>query len=97
MNLGQKIKQIRIYEGLKQQEFCDLIDLPINTLKKYEGGHFEPGGNALTNILKHERFSKYMMWLMTGKTNEAIGQISPTLSPDGQENSKQHQLRRKIG
>ncbi|PAV01213.1 transcriptional regulator [Arsenophonus sp. ENCA] len=85
MNLGKKIKLLRMYEGLTQKEFCELIDLPINTLKKYEGGHFEPGGNALANIVKHPRFDKYLMWLMTNRTNEKIGQISPILSPGGLE------------
>nr|EIL1981754.1 helix-turn-helix transcriptional regulator [Providencia rettgeri] len=97
MNLGQKIKQIRINEGLTQKKFCELINLPLSTLLKYEAGKFEPGGTALTNIVKHERFNKYMMWLMTDQTNEAVGQISPTLSPDGQDNKTLSQSERKTG
>ncbi|EPT2213192.1 transcriptional regulator, partial [Escherichia coli] len=43
------------------------------------------------------RFFKYMNWLMTGKTNEAAGQISPTLSPDGPESTSPSQKVRKTG
>ncbi|EOU0158476.1 transcriptional regulator, partial [Escherichia coli] len=43
------------------------------------------------------RFFKYMNWLMTGKTNEAAGQISPSLSPDGPENTSSSQKPRKTG
>lgn len=97
MTLSEKIKSIRQAEGLSQSQFCELIDLSINTLKKYEGGHFEPGGNALTKITNHPRFEKYTMWLMNGKTAEAAGQISPALSPVGLGNTSDHQDGQKVG
>lgn len=97
MTLSEKIKSIRRAEGLSQSQFCELIDLSINTLKKYEGGHFEPGGNALTKITQHPRFEKYTLWLMTDKTSEAAGQISPALSPDGHDDTSDHQKGQKAG
>lgn len=38
MKLGEKLKAIRAAEGLSQNEFCEVIDLSINTLRKYETG-----------------------------------------------------------
>ncbi|BEN41164.1 transcriptional regulator [Serratia marcescens] len=99
MSLGEKIKAIRVAEGLSQSKFCEIIEMSISTLKKYEGGHAEPGGSVLVKITNHPRFEKYTMWLMsnTNKTSEAAGQISPTLSPDGHDNTSDHQKGQKAG
>ncbi|CAK0669535.1 TPA: helix-turn-helix domain-containing protein [Escherichia coli] len=98
MFIGEKIRVIRESEGLTREEFCELIDVPIGTLRRYETGRIENvGGEALVKIVNHPRFFKYMNWLMTGKTNEAAGQISPTLSPDGPESTSPSQKVRKTG
>lgn len=95
--LSEKVKAIREAEGLSQAKFCEIIGLSVNTLKKYESGKYEPGGDALTKITQHERFEKYTLWLMTGKTSAGIGQISPALSPDGQSETSKIQTNTKAG
>lgn len=85
MKLSEKMKLIREAEGLSQNNFCEIIGLSINTLKKYEGGKFEPGGDALIKMTQHPRFTKYTLWLMTDQIAPESGQISPALSPDGQD------------
>lgn len=96
-SIEEKIFMVRKAEGLSRRELSELTGISASNLKNYELlGRLIPA-ETLSLILEHPRFEKYTMWIMTGKTNEALGQISPTLSPDGQENSKQHQLRRKIG
>lgn len=97
MNLGEKIKAIRVAEGLSQSKFCEIMEMSISTLKKYEGGHAEPGGVVLVKITEHPRFEKYALWLMTGKTSEAAGQISPSLSPDGHDDTSDHPKGQKAG
>lgn len=97
MTLSEKIKAIRMAEGLSKAEFCRLTDIPPSTMEKYEMGKFEPGGSALTKITQHERFEKYTLWLMTGKTSAGIGQISPALSPDGQSETSKIQTNTKAG
>ncbi len=97
MKLSEKIKAIRMAEGLSQSKFCEIMEMSISTLKKYEGGHAEPGGGALVKITQHPRFEKYTMWLMTDKTLEAAGQISPALSPNGQGDISNHQNDQKVG
>lgn len=87
MKLSEKMKLIREAEGLSQANFCEIIGLPINTLKKYEGGKFEPGGNALTKMTQHPRFMKYTLWLMTDQVAPESGQVSPKI-PNEQESSQ---------
>lgn len=97
MTLSEKVKAIRQAEGLSQPAFCELTGLSISTLNKYEMGKFEPGGSALIKITQHPRFTKYTLWLMTDQTSEAAGQISPTLSPDGQEGISSPPKDQKVG
>lgn len=77
IRLTDKIRTIRIAENLSQAQFCALIKFPFSTLKKYESGRFQPGGDALVKIATHPRFYKYTLWLMTGTTAPEVGQIAP--------------------
>ncbi|NIG88173.1 helix-turn-helix domain-containing protein [Serratia symbiotica] len=97
MLIAEKLKAIRSAEGLSQSQFCKIMEIPISTLKKLEGGYNEPGWNTLTKLTQHPLFEKYTMWLMTGKTAPQAGQIAPPLSPDGQEKIKSRHSGRKIG
>ncbi|EEQ7768479.1 transcriptional regulator [Escherichia coli] len=98
MLIGEKIRVIREFEDLTREEFCGLIDVPIGTLRRYETGRIENvGSDVLVKIVNHPRFFKYMNWLLTGKTNEAAGQISPALSPDGPESTSSSLKPRKTG
>ncbi|EOL9163620.1 helix-turn-helix domain-containing protein [Escherichia coli] len=82
MKLGEKLKAIRAAEGLSQNEFCEVIDLSINTLRKYETGGYEPGGSALVKIAQHPRFQKYTLWLMSDITAPEAGQIAPVIKEE---------------
>ncbi|HHT7588586.1 TPA: helix-turn-helix domain-containing protein [Klebsiella pneumoniae] len=84
MKLSEKVRAIREAEGLSQSKFCEIIGLPLSTLKKYESGSFEPGGNALVKITTHPIFNKYTLWLMTDKTAPEVGQVEPTIVHTGQ-------------
>lgn len=80
MDLGKKIKAIRLAEGLGREEMAQLIDIPRGTLRNYEQGVREPKGESLTKITNHERFEKYTLWLMNNKTLPESGQVSPDFS-----------------
>lgn len=88
---GKKLRAIRKAEKLTQQQFSDLTGISLATIKNYERGRFEVGLKVIDAVLELERFEKYMMWLMKGKTNPGLGQIAPPLSPDGFENSETDQ------
>ncbi|EKH8499479.1 helix-turn-helix transcriptional regulator [Salmonella enterica] len=91
----KKLKEIRKSEGLTQAEFADITGVNIGTIKNYESGKREVGLSVVDRVIKSRDFEKYTMWLMTGKTNEPAGQISPSLSPDGHaKTSHSHQYRK---
>ncbi|EAP0827613.1 helix-turn-helix transcriptional regulator [Salmonella enterica] len=91
MDRGIKLLSIRKAEGLTQQQLSDLTGIPLSTIRDYEAGQFDVGLKIIDMVLNVERFEKYMMWLMKGKTNPGLGQIAPPLSPDGFENSETDQ------
>ncbi|WP_394126959.1 helix-turn-helix domain-containing protein [Vibrio hepatarius] len=80
MNLGKKIKAIRIAEGLEREGMSQLVDIPRTTIRNYEQGVREPKGENLEKITKHERFKKYAYWLMTDEVLPESGQIAPDFS-----------------
>ncbi|HAS8351690.1 TPA: XRE family transcriptional regulator [Vibrio vulnificus] len=96
-SVGDKILIIRKSEGLSRRELSEMTGISANNLKNYELLGRQIPAETLTILLGHPRFEKYTLWLMTGKTNEAMGQVSPTLSPDGAEKELSHQSERKIG
>ncbi len=89
---GEKLKAIRKAEGMTQKEFAELTGVPFGTIRNYEAGQFEVGLKVIDAVLELERFEKYMMWLMKGKTAPELGQIAPPLSPDGSGNSEVAQV-----
>ncbi|EHL9107048.1 TPA: helix-turn-helix domain-containing protein [Escherichia coli] len=97
MKLSEKIKALREAEGLSQSKFSEIIELPLSTLKKYEGGNFEPGGTALLKITMHPTFQKYALWLMTDKTAPDAGQIAPALAHIGPESTESNHSAKRIG
>lgn len=80
MELGKKIKAVRIAEGLSQPQMSQLIDIPIGSLRNYEQGRKELKADNLIKITQHERFDKYAYWLTTDKTLPESGQIAPDFS-----------------
>lgn len=76
-NIGQKIKIIRESLNLSQAKFCELLDIGLSGYKKYETGISEPGAGNLEKIANHPKTKMYFLWLFTGETNPALGQIAP--------------------
>ncbi|HEJ9177552.1 TPA: helix-turn-helix transcriptional regulator [Serratia marcescens] len=96
-NYSEKLKQIRKAEGLTQATFAKELELGLSTVRNYESGQKNAGLTIVDKVTNHPRFEKYTMWLMNGKTSEAAGQISPTLSPDGHDNTSDPQRGQKAG
>ncbi len=80
MNLGKKLKAIRIAEGLEREGMAQLTDIPRGTIRNIEQGVNKPSGETLEKITKHERFKKYAFWLMTDEVLPESGQIAPDFS-----------------
>ena len=81
--IEKKLLAIRKAEGITQQKLSDITGISLGTIKNYERGFNTVGLKTLELIVKLPQFEKYTLWLMTGKTAPAAGQICPALSPDG--------------
>ena len=78
MELSEKLKVMRLNEGMTQSELCEATGLGLSSYKKYELAlRLEVSSVALMKITKHPRFKKYTLWLMTDETAPECGQISP--------------------
>ncbi|EAN5735309.1 helix-turn-helix transcriptional regulator [Salmonella enterica] len=98
IDIGKKIREIREAEGLTREEFGAMLDIPAGSIKRYETGRIEKiGGIVLLKIAGHPQFEKYTTWLMNGKTNESAGQVSPALSPDGQDSRSSRRNAKQAG
>ena len=80
MELGKKIKAIRIAEGLERKEMSELVAIPRGTLRDYEQEVSKPKGESLLKITNHARFKKYTYWMMTDEILPEVGQICPNFS-----------------
>lgn len=89
-NIGQKIKVIRESLNLSQAKFCELLDIGLSGYKKYETGISEPGAGNLEKIANHPQTKMYFLWLFTGETHPALGQIAPgDVVPEGKLSEEQ--------
>ena len=83
VTLGEKFKLIRNTFNLNQPDFAKLVDISVSSYKKYEAEFQGVGTPALQKIASHPECLKYALWLLTGETNIAAGQIAPgDPSPD---------------
>lgn len=98
--IGKKIREIRETEGLTRKQFFELTGIPETAQKNYERGITEKIGiDTVMKITNHPRFKKYTLWLMS-EDDEAYSeaeQISPALSPSGQNSTSSRQKRKKAG
>lgn len=95
--LGDKIRLIREAEGINRKELSELLGISYGTLNNYETKGIQLTESSIVKFTNHPRFEKYTLWLLTGKTNESIGQISPSLSPDGVDSTTLVQSEKKTG
>lgn len=80
MDLGKKLKAMRIAEKLEREEMAQLTDIPRGTIRNYEQEISKPSAETLEKITKSERFEKYAFWLMTDKVLPESGQVAPDFS-----------------
>lgn len=85
---GNKIRAIRMAEGMTQAALAKECGLPLGSVKNIESGFNHVGLSTIERIVTTARFEKYTLWMMIGKTTEAAGQISPALSHSGPEKTE---------
>jgi transcriptional regulator with XRE-family HTH domain len=80
MDLGSKLKEVRLTERLTQSEICELTGVKIETWKGYEYGRSKSVSSIeLLKVTMHPRFKKYALWLVTDEVAPEAGQISPVI------------------
>lgn len=80
MELGQKLKEVRLTERLTQTEMCEATGIKLGTWKGYEyGTRKEVSSVELLKVTMHPRFKKYALWLVTDEVAPECGQISPVI------------------
>lgn len=77
MELFEKLKAIRLKEGMTQAELCKATGINLSTWKSYELlRRKEISSLELLKVTKHPRFMKYALWLVTDTTAPECGQVS---------------------
>lgn len=76
--IGEKLKLIRTRERLNQKALAELVGIPHGTYQNYELGHRRRVDvNEIFKIITHPRFSKYLVWFVTGHEMLKTEQINP--------------------
>ena len=77
-NLVERVRALRLAEGLTESEFTHEVGVNYATYVKFEQGVIgEFPTNDLLKIANHWRFEKYSLWLLTGRTAPSAGQVAP--------------------
>jgi len=63
--IKDRLKKIRDYTGLSQQEMADKLEVLVTTISKYERGIINPASNFLIKI--NSLFNVNLNWLITGQ------------------------------
>lgn len=80
MTIAERLKSSRAALGLKQEDIAALTGIPIDTLRKYEGGTRLPGAEALEKLAK---VGVDLNWLVTGVryTSDETGKLFYSYPP----------------
>jgi len=65
--IKDRLKKVREYLGLSQQEMADKLEILVTTISKYERGIINPASNFLIKI--HSIFNINLNWLIAGQGN----------------------------
>ena len=76
MEIGERVKKVRNYYGLTQNEFAEKLLLSRNTVATYEIGRCNPSDSALSLISKE--FNVSFEWLKNGTGGDDIVFVETT-------------------
>ncbi|MNF20613.1 helix-turn-helix protein [compost metagenome] len=62
---------------MSRDDFADAVGVPPTTLKNYEMGYREVGGEFLMKLSSNQQFHRFTLWLLSGKKEPSVGQIGP--------------------
>lgn len=79
IEFGEKLTLIKEREGLNRPQFAEKVGVKVETMRKADSGSNIPKADFIARVCL--AFPQYTLWLMTDKTNPALGQISPENKP----------------
>lgn len=79
--MENKLKTIRLAEGMTQKQLSELTGLSLGTIKNYESGQNTVGLHVVQTILSQKPFRKYTMWIIHDTADIADRQILPEVDP----------------
>ncbi len=68
----RRLRQLREALGLSRPKFADKVGIPPTTLKNYELGYREIGGDLFLRIANHIELNEFSPWLMTGTNSPQL-------------------------
>lgn len=80
MNINLKLRLIRLAESLEINQLSTLIGISSSRIIEIESNSCEIEGPELLQYTTNLRLQKYTLWLMSGMTSLAAGQIKPALA-----------------
>ena len=87
MTFGNRLKKMIQEEGVSQKTFADEIDMSLGAIEGYIMERRDPANKFFVNIANNDKYSKYLVWLLTGKVNPCAGQICPAFSTQDMQDS----------
>jgi len=70
MNIGKRIKELRLELNLTSSALAQKLGIPVRTIGSYEREEAQPGAKFLNALI--EVFHVNVNWLLTGKGNKFI-------------------------
>jgi len=64
MEIGKRIREARLKEGLTQEALATIIGIGESTIRAIETGRSLPSGQSLRKITEHPQFKKHAAFLM---------------------------------
>lgn len=74
----QRLRAAIREEVLTQKALAIELEMPLRTLEDYLSGKTKLSGELMFRITNHPRFTKYTLWLMTGRISSTEDQVAPT-------------------
>ena len=72
-----KLRAIRLAEGLTQKQFAELTGISHSSIRNYEAKQAEVGLSILERVMTCDLLHKYSLWLMTNQSAPDANQIEP--------------------
>lgn len=68
--IGERLKKIRLSNNYSTNKFAEVLGIAQSAVTKIENGNSEPSTKTIQLLI--EKFGVDPLWLLTGKTNNAI-------------------------